>query len=110
MFTTHDLEDHLGGELAEHLDATRYVKPEGLKGLAEARLLRFRRARSWAVIADTKSVVEALKIGARVRRNLVGKRSLTAADHFFHDLDLFVIYDGGFTSAITPKPTTKGRY
>lgn len=99
-----DLENQLG-EMGQMLDATRLVKPAGLRGLVQSVIYQFRRNAAWLVQADTTDADKAIEIGKRVRKNLISKRALTAADPFFHDKTLYVEYgDNTVDLGVEEKP------
>ena len=100
-----DLEDRLG-EYAEMIDASRLIKPSGRRGLLSPDVIyRFRRSGAWLVQADTDDADKAIEIGKRVRKNLVSKRALMAADPFFHDKTLYVEYgDNTIDLGVEEKP------
>lgn len=90
----HDVENLLG-EMPQTLAAQRLVKDEGLRGVDPA-VKHFFKSKAWAITTHARSAEEAAKIGKRVQSKLVSKRSLSASDPYMHDLDLYVVYDGGF--------------
>lgn len=83
------------GEMGSLLDATRLLKPAGLKLIGEPRIVFFQRARAWSV--DLRSVSDAPKLFA----SLVSKRALTASDPYLHDMPLYVPTKDGFV-VVTP--------
>jgi len=88
-------EDELGlRELPETLAAERLLKSPEL--VSDGRILSYRRGRTWAVRVIASSQDKAAALGRRIQKSLVGKRSLTASDPFFHDKRLVVIYDDGW--------------
>lgn len=88
------------GEMGGLLDATRLLKPAGLKLIGEPRIRFFQRARAWSV--DLHSVSDAPKLFA----SLVSKRALTASDPYLHDMPLYVPTKDGFV-VVTPTPAAK---
>ena len=85
------VEELLGEPAGMHSDL---LKPTD--GLEPQAAFTFRFARAWMVKTDASGPEEAAKIGRRARRNLIGKRSLTAAQPYLHDRDLYVAYPGGY--------------
>jgi hypothetical protein len=88
--------ENLLGEIPEMRDATRFVKPAGLRYLSPPAIYFFKRARAWMIDEHDMDEEEAESIGLRVQRNLVGKKSLTAADPYLAPLRLFVVFNGGY--------------
>jgi len=102
-----ELEAQLG-EMPSLLDAEQLVKPAGVAALARPAIYAFQRNRVWLVEVNATTAQQAATLGERVRRNLVSKRALTAADPFLHDLPLFVSYRGGVVKLEPPAAEPKG--
>lgn len=69
--------------------AERLLRSEVLPLLRAPVVYHFIKSRAWAV--EVKDDVDPHKVGAALRRALVGKRSLTSADPFLHDMTLHVV-------------------
>ena len=75
------------------LAASTYIKPEAMQGVDDG--IVYWRGMVWAIQTDAKTKEEALRIGKRVQRNLVGVRSLSVSDPYVHTLPMFVLYENG---------------
>jgi len=82
-------------ELAEALDASRLVKPSGLREVDGGVIFYYRKSRAWAIDSQAQDEDAARRAGERVQRNLVGKKSLISSDPYLHHLTLYVAYPGG---------------
>ena len=90
--------------LPQILSAARIFKPEGIKVTGNA-VYNFwvphpeggqmRERRLIINMADADTEAQAIRLAKRARRHLKGKRSLTAADPYFHDVPFVAIYASG---------------
>lgn len=99
--------DELGRELgpANAHVAERLLGPKALELLAGHMVFHYIKSRAWAV--DVKPGVDLQAAGKILFKNLVSKRSLTAADPFFHDMRLYVV--GPTEIVVVEPPAKKGR-
>jgi len=93
------------GEEPMQLDATRLIKPPGLKGLDPQVIYLFRRAGAWMIKTAAPSPLEALAIGKRAAANLVSLKSLASYDPGIHRLRVFIAFPGGHTE-LTAAPSS----
>ena len=102
--------DSVMGRPGAHLSASDYLKQSGVDALLGARLVLYTDPpnRAWMVEVDADAPEQAAKLGQRVRRNLIGKRSLSSWQHFVHEWPLFVVYDKGYVRLQAPPPKAKG--
>lgn len=89
-----DLERHVGG-MSSLLAASRLVKSPALAAV-EGGGIHFWWPKAWAVTVDAADDASAAKIGAKIRKGLVAKKSLSASDPYLHDLPLYAIHRGGW--------------
>jgi hypothetical protein len=100
--------DDLRGLFGEprYLDALTYIKPAGLDKISgEWRIRVYGKGhpRMWAVAVDAANEEAARKIGGTLYHNLVGKRSLTAADFHLYDTPLYVVTKNAAVECAPPK-------
>ena len=83
--------DQLSGKLGKSYThpASRLLTADVQGLLSSGVVHHFVSSRSWAV--EVKEGVEPHKVGPKLFRSLVGKRSLTSSDPFLHDMTLYVV-------------------
>ncbi len=87
------------------MSAERVLKPEGVAMLPRPTILFFEKfsphnrslvtARVWVVESEARNEREASRLGVRLKKSLIAKRSVHYSDPKLHDLTLFVIYNDG---------------
>jgi hypothetical protein len=82
------------GEEPYILDASRLLAPAVLKNMEQPpAVYHFVRNQVW--VLKTVDERTAALVAAKAHKGLIGKRSLTASDPFFHHKTLYVAYPGG---------------
>jgi hypothetical protein len=88
------------------LDATKLVKPAGLRVIGREVISYFRRNKAWLFETHEASKSSAERAGKVAQANLISKTILTASDPYLHQLDLYVTYQDGWVKleGILEKP------
>lgn len=99
--------DELGRELGPSYAhaAYRLLGSKAIELLEGPMVFHYIKSRAWAV--DVKPGVDLQAAGKTFFRQLVGKRSLTAADPFLHDMRLYLV--GPTEIVVIDPPAKKGR-
>ena len=91
------------GGLDEALSSHRLLKSPGISLLADP-VIRYWDRRAWLVISKAPNVSGARAVGVKVQKNLKGKKTLSAADPYLHQLPLYVVAQDGKWVKIDPIP------
>jgi hypothetical protein len=83
-------------EFGSRLEARRVLRPAGVALCPTQGVEYYFNKRVWSVEVDAKTEKEAIALGKKLRKQLIGPRKVGNVVHL-HEWPLYVIYEGGYT-------------